>query len=451
MKEGFMSTRLNCNLAAATLAFSLAFLTSSAHAQAVPAGTPQVTLPDTPVGRTAREWLDAWNSGDSAQLGAFYRKHALERNLGAQMARRNATGGFDLVAIEKSEPRLLEYVLKERATGNTAFTVMELKDDGVGLKQSFLTTIPPGRSAADFRIDAATRKRVLDGAVAKLDTYYVFPDVAAKMAAAVRARLERGEYDGVQSGVTFASRLTEHLRDVSHDLHLGVSFSAAPIPDRSPTPSPADAERFRQQLQSMNCGFVRTETLPGNVGYLKFNMFADVDVCGPTATTAMNSLADVDALIIDLRENGGGQPRMVAFVSSYIFSKRTHLNDLWTRKTNATEEFWTSDVPGKRLGGEKPVYVLTSRRTFSGAEEFTYNLKNLKRATIIGETTGGGAHPVAGHKIDERFRIGVPFARAINPISKTNWEGVGVEPDVKVAAGDALAVAQKLIAERQKP
>jgi C-terminal processing protease CtpA/Prc len=107
-------------------------------------------------------------------------------------------------------------------------------------------------------------------------------------------------------------------------------------------------------------------------------------------------------------------------------------------------------VPGRRFGGEKPIYVLTSARTFSGAEEFTYNLKSLKRATIIGETTGGGAHPVNGHRIDEHFSIGVPFARAINPITHTNWEGVGVKPDISVPAGDALATAQRLLRENAR-
>jgi C-terminal processing protease CtpA/Prc len=198
----------------------------------------------------------------------------------------------------------------------------------------------------------------------------------------------------------------------------------------------------------MNCGFVKVEQLDGNVGYVKFNGFADVDFCGATASSAMNFVAASRALIVDLRDNGGGSPAMVAYVSSYLFSTRTHLNDLWTRRTGATQEFWTrDDIPGRRFGGEKPVYVLTSARTFSGAEEFTYNLKSLKRATIIGETTGGGAHPVSGHRIDDHFMIGVPFARAVNPITHTNWEGVGVTPDVKVPAADALATALKLIRE----
>jgi retinol-binding protein 3 len=144
-------------------------------------------------------------------------------------------------------------------------------------------------------------------------------------------------------------------------------------------------------------------------------------------------------------------PAMVAYVSSYLFTTRTHLNDLWTRRTNRTEEFWTHDVPGKKLRDGTPVYLLTSARTFSGAEEFAYDLKSLKRATIVGETTGGGAHPVFTQRITDHFLIGVPYARAINPITKTNWEGTGVEPDVRVPAAEALSVASKMIASRRGP
>ncbi len=204
-------------------------------------------------------------------------------------------------------------------------------------------------------------------------------------------------------------------------------------------------------MERVNCGFKKAEILEGNIGYLKFDFFADPGVCGPTVVAAMNFLANVDAVIFDLRENGGGDPKMVAFVSSYLFAERTHLNDLWTRKGDVTEQYWTDPyVPGKRLDG-KPAFVLTSKNTFSGGEEFTNNLKVLKRATIVGETSGGGAHPVRGHRITEHFGIGVPFARAINPVNHTNWEGTGVEPDVKVAAADALSTAEKLAGEKAHP
>lgn len=199
-------------------------------------------------------------------------------------------------------------------------------------------------------------------------------------------------------------------------------------------------------MDESNCSFEKVERLEGNVGYLKFDAFEDADLCASTVAAAMTFLAGTRALIIDLRQNGGGQPKMVALISSYLFDRRTHLNDLWTRHTNATEQFWTRDsVAGRRFGGTKPVYVLTSARTFSGAEEFSYNLKALKRATIVGETTGGGAHPVRGRRIDAHFTIGVPYARAINPITRTNWESVGVEPDAKVPAGEALKTALTMV------
>ncbi len=165
----------------------------------------------------------------------------------------------------------------------------------------------------------------------------------------------------------------------------------------------------------------------------------------------MTSLAGTRALIIDLRDNGGGSPAMVTFIASYLFTDSTHLNDLWDRKTGETTQFWTNPhAPGRHFGSIKPVYVLTSSHTFSGAEEFSYDLQAQKRATIVGETTGGGAHPVSGHRIDDHFIIGVPGARAINPITHTNWEGVGVVPDVRVPASNALAVAEKLAAGKRR-
>jgi len=175
---------------------------------------------------------------------------------------------------------------------------------------------------------------------------------------------------------------------------------------------------MQKQMVHMNCGFDKVEILSGNIGYVKFNMFADPSVCGPTVVAAMNFLSHVDAIIFDLRENGGGDPKMVAFISSYLFDKPTHLNDLYDRKKDETTQYWTLPyVPGTRLA-DTPAFVLTSKSTFSGAEEFTYNLKNLKRATIVGETTGGGAHPVAGHRIDDHFSIAVPFARASTPFQR---------------------------------
>jgi hypothetical protein len=414
----------------------------------------QPAIPDTAPGHVLQAWLEAFNSGDRAKLDAYYRKYDPSKSAEMIMPFRNQTGGFDLLEILKSEPLGIQFTVKERHSETRAVGKFLLKDsETAAVKNFMLRAIPPGASAADlsFTIDAAARSRVIDGVIANLNEFYVFPEVAKKMETAIRTKQKAGEYDLVIEGEVFATTLTEQLQDVSHDKHLRVDFSPFPVPEGPPGPPSADdVAQYRKQMERMNCGFERVEVLPGNLGYVKFNMFADPEVCGPTAVAAMNFLAHVDAVIFDLRENGGGDPKMVALISSYLFSEPTHLNDLWERKDDKTQQYWTLPyVPGQRLEG-KPVYVLTSKRTFSGAEEFTYNLKNLKRATIIGETTGGGAHPVAGHRIDDHFMVGVPFARAINPISKTNWEGTGVEPDIKVASAEALATAQKMAEEKKE-
>lgn len=299
----------------------------------------------------------------------------------------------------------------------------------------------------DAPLDAAVRTQVIDTALKKLVAEYVFPDVARKMEADIRARAARKEYDGVKSSTALARLLTEHLRAVSHDKHIHVEYSASPVPaDRDPggPVDPAVKARRAQFSRFQNHGFDKVERLPGNIGYMEMRGFFDTEQGGDTASAAMTFLADTDALIIDLRRNGGGEPTMVALVTSYLYgSEPVHLNSLYFRRGDRTQQFWTLPfVPGKRFGQTKPVYVLTSRDTFSAAEEFTYNLKNLKRATIVGEVTGGGAHPGDEYRLAEHFYMFIPNGRAINPISKTNWEGVGVKPDIEVPADQALLTAQ---------
>ncbi|HKY46074.1 MAG TPA: S41 family peptidase, partial [Pyrinomonadaceae bacterium] len=229
------------------------------------------------------------------------------------------------------------------------------------------------------------------------------------------------------------------------DKHLRVRYSHSPIPERGPRrePTAEEREQRKRDMNWMNHGFVKVERLRGNIGYLEFLNFADEELGADTVAAAMNFINGTDSLIIDLRGNGGGNPAMVALICSYLFGPEpVHLNDLYWREGDRTDQFWTKkEVAGKRYLN-KDVYVLTSKRTFSGAEEFTYNLKNLKRATIIGETTGGGAHPGGMFRMHQHFGAFVPTGRAINPITKTNWEGTGVTPDVTVPADQALLVAR---------
>jgi Peptidase family S41/N-terminal domain of Peptidase_S41 in eukaryotic IRBP len=298
---------------------------------------------------------------------------------------------------------------------------------------------PMGRAAA-----SEDHRRVVQEAIANLKNYYVYPDVAQKMADALLEHQKSGDYDAVADGAAFAALLTKDLRDVSHDRHLRVMYSAVSKPDAPTRPPPEIIAQYRRDMLRSNCTFEKAEILPHNIGYLKLNAFPDPALCQPAAAAAMAKLNHADAIIFDLRENHGGSPKMVALIATYLFDHPTHLTDIYDRVRNSTVQSWTlPPVPGNKLS-DKPAYILTSAGTFSGAEEFGYDLKMLKRATLVGETTAGGAHLTSMHRMDDHFSIAVPSGRPINPISKTDWEGTGVQPDVSVDAEDALATAEKL-------
>lgn len=341
----------------------------------------------------------------------------------------------------------------------------------------------------DMTIDAATRTQVIEGTLQNLREAYVYPEVAARMEQAIRERLAKKEYENVTSARQLSQMLTEHLQAVSRDKHLRVNYRAEALGEgdmpgarvvvrrvpegggspatggagerriiREPgtTETPANgARRVRNGFESgANLGLEKVETLAGNLGYLDFSMFDGSDEALEKVSEAMNRLADTDALIIDLRRCRGGARRTITLLMSYFFDKSVHLSSAYDRVADSTDESWSlAAVPGRRYG-QKDVYILTSNFTFSAAEDISYTLKNLKRARIVGETTGGGAHPVMGRRLNDHFFVMVPFARYISPITKTNWEGVGVEPDVKVPAAHALKTAQlialkKLAASKQ--
>lgn len=292
-------------------------------------------------------------------------------------------------------------------------------------------------------IDAATQAKIIDTLLDRLRAHYVFPETALVMEQAIRQRQTSGEYDTLNDAATFAETLTAHLREVSKDKHLRVSYSARELPLEDEGAKVDDEAWDREFGPHVNYGFDKVERLPGNIGYLEFRAFFSPKYAAEVGIAAMNFLANAYALIIDLRRNSGGNPEMVALMCSYLFDeKMEHLNSLYWRDGDKTQQFWTLPyVPGKRFGSQKPVYVLTSSETFSGAEEFTYNLKNLKRATIVGETTGGGAHPGDAYRLNTHFESFIPNGRAINPISGTNWEGSGIEPDIAVPRDEAFKVA----------
>jgi len=269
---------------------------------------------------------------------------------------------------------------------------------------------------------------------------YVFPELGQKTADYLLKRSDDGAYDGLNKQ-QLEIQVTQDLREITHDLHFGLRA----LPDGWAPRSGSDGSELADPRRNTSPnGFMRVERLDGNIGYLELQGFMEVESARDNANAAMQLLAGSSALIIDLRQNGGGHPGTVQLLSSYLFdpSEPVHLNSLYYRPSDETTEYWTHDnIKVENAMPDVPVYVLTSGRTFSAAEEFTYNLQCLDRATIVGETTGGGAHPVDGFIIADQFVANIPIGRAINPITKTNWEGVGVIPDIAVSAPQALDAA----------
>lgn len=404
----------------------------------------EVSVPDTPAGHALSAWLDAFNSADRAREESFSKTYSWKADLDGDARWRVETGGYDLLDVYTNDQTHVLFRLKAKANGGEEIgTIRVSATEPHVLTELGTFRVPSGSRFEAVTFDDATRTRVIEQVIQVLDDSYVFPETARKMSAALRRRKISREYRAIGDGRDFARQLTRDLQEISHDKHLEVRFSYVVLPASVPSSNSADQSK---RLAAANCGFEKADHLQGNIGYLKFDTFADPEICATTASAAINFLADSDALIIDLRDNHGGRGGMVEFLASYLFPERTHLDDVFTRKENATKEAWTLPyVPGKKFIG-KPVFVLTSHGTFSAAEDFCYALKNLRRATLIGETTGGGAHPVDFRRIDDHFSVIVPTGRSISPITKTDWEGTGVEPDVKVAAIEALDTAKKLAA-----
>ncbi len=306
---------------------------------------------------------------------------------------------------------------------------------------------PPHSYSTDDKIDAASRAQVVNALADQMRDRYVFPDAGASAETMLRKKLKDGGYDTVTYASGFASVLTSDLKSVCHDLHLRVEYGDLPPEEADPNAAtPTDTRGATSKpFEASGSGLGSPDILPGNIGYLDIREFLPAKNVKKAIAGAMARLAGSSALIIDLRKNDGGEPETVALISSYLFDKRTHLNDLHWRAGGRIQQFWTDEkVLGRKFAQSKPVYVLTSKHTGSAGEEFAYNLQSPMRATLVGETTWGGAHHGYSVRLTDQYYAFIPLARAVNPITKTNWEGTGVQPDVPASYQTALLVAQKL-------
>ncbi|AYG79258.1 hypothetical protein DWB77_01370 [Streptomyces hundungensis] len=287
---------------------------------------------------------------------------------------------------------------------------------------------------------------VIDETARLLTEHYVFPEVAEQLAGLLRRRLAEGAYD-VEAAEELAGLVTADLQSVNGDRHLRLKHHVDPVPTKE---GAATLESMRRDFDASLGGAPRVQLLDGGVAVVELApMLFPLEWAAEPLSAALTLASRAQALIVDLRANRGGDPDAVAFVCSYLLDERTHLNTMYWRRGERSEQSWSlPHVPGARFGGSKPLYVLSSTSTFSAAEELAYDLQQLGRAVVVGEPSRGGAHPCQGWTVHPHLEATVPVGRAVNPVSSTNWEGKGVQPDVPCAATDALDRAHALALAR---
>jgi hypothetical protein len=315
-----------------------------------------------------------------------------------------------------------------------------------GLVLSMLSSIP-AFAAEVAPLSAADRAEIVQTLVAKINANYIKPDVAERVGRAIASKHAKGGYASVTSAPAFSEALAKDLREFSGDKHFGSTIAEgfSEISSTSDLYSRAKTEERRDRIARRGYDIQKIERLPGNVGYIELRAFAAPEFVAQAYTSAMQLMAGTDALILDLRRNGGGSPVTVALLMSHFFplGDERHLMDMYNRPDNTTQQYWTVPTVAPRY--DKPVYVLTSARTFSAGEDFAYGMQVQKRGTVVGETTGGGSNPVSWYSVGNDIAVAIPSSRMINFLTKTNWENVGVKPDIVVPAAQALQAAQVAI------
>lgn len=295
-------------------------------------------------------------------------------------------------------------------------------------------------------LDPGLRSAIVNNISRLLLNNYVFPDTAIKMSNCIKRKLSEGAYNKITDPVAFSDALTIDLYSVYHDGHLLVQFvpqEVTPASSAPQTSAPLMSEDPLKSIKQANFGLKKAEVLSGNIGYIKIDHFWADSVYGKeTVKAALQFVSNAHALIIDLRDCGGGSQETVNMMCGYFLEKPTHINDMIDRAAKTTTEYWTRPDRSFTKLTKMPLYILTSDKTFSAAEEFCYDLQSIKRATIIGETTGGGAHGTFSQDAGNGFVLAIPYSTAVNPITKTSWEKVGVKPEIEVPADKALETAE---------
>jgi len=415
----------------------------------------RVNLPSTPAGRCATSYFDAFNSGEDEIMQAFEEEHrglsylrrvSLERRVKSYGRFRGIFGQLSPMRVALSLELQLTLLVDAEETDDVLVMRFQLEAEPPH-RLAYLTFSGIDHSEVDNQyvdyvatraapIDDTLRERTVESVAVALRDNYVYPELGEQMASALLKGHSGGQYEGTKAG-KLADMLTETALAVSNDRHVWVE-AQNPMVQESTDP----VNRSIEELRRDNYDFQKIEVLAGNIGYIKFDMIHDDEEALEIAAAALDSVARCEALIFDIRDNIGGEWGVAQLMLGYLFPRGTVFGRTYDRNGDLVEASSTPDsIPGKRFGDDVIVYVLTSSRTGSAAESFAYTLKHLGRATIVGEVTRGGAHASEEVVVNDYFRVSVPFKRIENVVTKTDWEGTGVTPQIEVTAERGLETA----------
>ncbi|MDB5276584.1 MAG: hypothetical protein JWR61_1539 [Ferruginibacter sp.] len=315
----------------------------------------------------------------------------------------------------------------------------------------FAVTMPYTASAQISKPQPVNISALINSITDSLTRHYIFPEKAVLISSYLQSQLKKNAYAGfLNNPEKLAGQIGHDINVVHHDPHMQVKFDPGFIPQQISKLSPEEVQHVKKYWKENNYTFKKVEILPGNIGYLPFDLFTDdIEAAKPTINAALKFLANTDALIIDLKNNMGGSPQMVGQLESYFFKEKTHMNDLINRTNMDTTFLYADPAKSDGIYLSMPVYILTGQHTFSGAEDFSYGMQVAKRAIVVGETTGDGADPQMPFSVGQGFIVFIPFARSLNPVTQTDWEGKGVIPDAKTTARMAFIKAQEIIFRNQ--
>jgi YD repeat-containing protein len=416
----------------------------------------EVDFPNTVAGRCAAAYFDAFNSGNNDVMRGFLEKyrspaylesHPPKELLSSNERLRGIFGQLTPLRVALSID--LQITLLADASETDDVLVIRFQQESepphyiAGVTFSGIDHSKVPDEYVDYvatraaNIHDSLRVQTINAVADLLRDTYVYPDLGGEMAGALMQHLEEGRYDGATKAGKLADMLTEDAVAISHDKHVWVE-AQNPMLQVSTDP----VNRPVEELRRNNFGFRDVKVLPGNLGLIKFDMILDNKEAMTVAAAALDSLAQCDALIFDIRDNIGGEWGVANLILGYLLPGGTVFGYMYDRDGHRVEESATPDsIPGRPFDAEVPVYVLTSGHTGSAAEGFAYTLKSFDRATIVGEVTLGMAHPSKEVVVNDNFRVSVPYLRSENVVTGTSFQGTGVTPQIRVAADGALDAA----------